>query len=167
VHPRVGINRQRQRQNVSVNDIVAAEGSRQPANGFSDINPSTSWKQAFILLVKTATASDSDLTKIGNVRKAWVPYFKSAVSNRGQVDTLLPGGEPSLQFSAANFSVGEAGATATITVTRTGSTAEAVTLEYATSNGSATAGTDYTATNGTLTFNAGEITKDLCGHHRQ
>ena len=157
--PRVGVTVSGQRQNVSLNDIVAAEGRRQPDSGFSDINPSTTWKQAFILLVKTATASDSDLTKIGNVRKAWVPYFKSAVSNRGQVDTLLPGGEPSLQFSAANFSVSEAGGTATITVTRTGSTAEAVTVDYATSNGSATAGTDYTAANGTLTFNGGESTK--------
>jgi hypothetical protein len=157
--PQVGVTVSGQRQNISVNQIIAAEGTRQPESGFSDVNPSTTWKQAFILLVKTATAPSTDLTKIGNIRTAWVPYFKAAVSNLGTVDTLLPGGEPSLQFSAANFSVSESGGTATITVTRTGSTAEAVTVDYASSNGTATAGSDYTATSGTLTFNAGESSK--------
>ncbi|HET7008896.1 MAG TPA: Calx-beta domain-containing protein, partial [Candidatus Binatia bacterium] len=157
--PRVGVTVTGQRQNISVHEIVAAEGSRQPESGFSEVNPSTTWKQAFILLVKTATAPSTDLTKIGNIRNAWVPYFKSAVSNLAQVDTLLPGGEPSIQFSAGNFSVSESAGSTNITVTRTGSTAEAVTVDYATSNGTATAGSDYTSTSGTLTFNARESSK--------
>ena len=157
--PRVGVTVSGQRQNISVHEIVAAEGSRQPESGFSEVNPSTTWKQAFILLVKTATAPSTDLTKIGNIRNAWVPYFKSAVSNLAQVDTLLPGGEPSIQFSAGNFSVSESAGSTNITVTRTGSTAEAVTVDYATSNGTATAGSDYTSTSGTLTFNARESSK--------
>ena len=33
-----------------------------------------------------------------------------------------------------------------------------VTVDYATSNGTATAGSDYTATNGTLTISAGDTT---------
>ena len=36
-----------------------------------------------------------------------------------------------------------------------------VTVDYATSNGTATAGSDYTATSGTLTFNPGDITKTV------
>ena len=36
-----------------------------------------------------------------------------------------------------------------------------VTVDYATANGSAQAGTDYTATSGTLTFNAGERSKTI------
>jgi hypothetical protein len=157
--PQLGVTVSGQRQDVAVDEIIAAEGTRQPESGFSNVNPSTTWKQAFILLVKTSTAPSTDLTKIGNIRSAWVPYFKSAVSNLGTVDTLLPGGEPSLQFSAANSSVSESAGTATITVTRTGSTAEAVTVDYATSNGTATAGSDYSATNGTLNFNGGESSK--------
>ncbi len=157
--PQVGVTVSGQRQDVAIDEIIAAEGARQPESGFSAVNPSTTWKQAFILLTKTATAPATDLTKISAIRTAWVPYFKAAVINLGTVDTLLPGGEPSLQFSAANFSVSESGGTATITVTRTGSTAEAVTVDYATSTGTATAGTDYTATNGTLTFNGGESAK--------
>jgi len=61
-----------------------------------------------------------------------------------------------LQFSSATYSVGEAGPTVTITVTRTGGSAGAATVHYATSNGTATAGSDYTATSGDLSWAAGD-----------
>jgi hypothetical protein len=64
-----------------------------------------------------------------------------------------------LKFSAATYSAGEAGASATITVTRSGGTASGVTVEYGTSDGTATAGSDYTHTEGTLVFGAGELSK--------
>jgi hypothetical protein len=67
----------------------------------------------------------------------------------------------SLQFGAPTYNVGEAGGTATVTVTRTGGSAGAVSVNYATSNGTATAGSDYTAVSGTLTFADGETTKTL------
>ncbi|MEW6730990.1 MAG: Calx-beta domain-containing protein [Acidobacteriota bacterium] len=66
---------------------------------------------------------------------------------------------PSIQFSAATYSVNETGGSATITVVRTGSTSSTVTVDYATSDGTATAGADYTATTGTLSFGSGETTK--------
>ncbi len=65
---------------------------------------------------------------------------------------------PMLQFSSATYSVSEAGPTATITVTRTGSAAGAVSVNYATSNGTATAGSDYTTASGTLSWIDGETT---------
>ncbi|MBI4853875.1 MAG: VCBS repeat-containing protein, partial [Acidobacteria bacterium] len=61
----------------------------------------------------------------------------------------------SLQFSSATYSVAENGTSATITVTRTGGSSGTVTVNYATSNGTAIAGSDYTASNGTLTFGDG------------
>ena len=64
-----------------------------------------------------------------------------------------------LQFSTAAFSVNENGGTATITVTRTGGSNVPVSVNYATSNGTATAGSDYTATSGTLNFGVGETSK--------
>ena len=64
-----------------------------------------------------------------------------------------------LQFSAAAYSVNENQGTATITVTRTNGSSGAIAVNYATSNGTATAGSDYTATNGTLTFADGEVSK--------
>src|SRR4029078_12303866 len=64
-----------------------------------------------------------------------------------------------LQFASAGYTVTEGQSTATITVARTGGSDGVVTVNYATSNGSATAGSDYTATSGTLTFGAGETSK--------
>ncbi|MFN8526793.1 MAG: Calx-beta domain-containing protein [Chloroflexota bacterium] len=64
-----------------------------------------------------------------------------------------------IQFSAANFNASEGGATATVTVTRIGGAASGVTVQYATADGTAKAGQDYTATGGTLSFGANEDTK--------
>ena len=45
-----------------------------------------------------------------------------------------------------------------MTVTLSAAAGRDVTVDYATSNGTATAGSDYTATNGTLTISAGDTT---------
>ncbi len=62
-------------------------------------------------------------------------------------------------FSAANYSVNENGTSATIAVTRTDAANVAADVSYSISNGSANAGSDYTATSGTLNFAIGETTK--------
>ena len=61
-----------------------------------------------------------------------------------------------LQFSAPTYSVNESGPVATTTITRTGGSDGAISVQFATSNGSATAGQDYTATTQTVTFAAGD-----------
>ncbi len=61
------------------------------------------------------------------------------------------------QFDNSAYSVPESSGSATITVTKTGS--DAATIAYATENGTATAGQDYTATSGTLNFGASETSK--------
>ncbi|CAN5754779.1 hypothetical protein BH10CHL1_BH10CHL1_39550 [soil metagenome] len=66
---------------------------------------------------------------------------------------------PTVQFSNATYNVNENGGTATITATLSNPSGLAATINYATSNGNATASSDYTAVNGTLTFNPGETLK--------
>jgi hypothetical protein len=61
------------------------------------------------------------------------------------------------QFSGASYSVGEAA----ITVTRTAGTAGGVSVQFATSNGTAIAGTDYTAVTQTLTFGPGQMSQTV------
>ncbi|MBH0087305.1 VCBS domain-containing protein, partial [Psychrobacter sp. SCQQ22] len=51
--------------------------------------------------------------------------------------------------------------TVTYTVSLTNPSSTAVTVDYATSNGTATAGADYVANSGTLTFVPGEVTKTV------
>ncbi len=58
-------------------------------------------------------------------------------------------------------SIAETGGSISITVTRDGVTTTAVTVSYATANGTATAGSDFTQTSGTLSFAAGETTKTI------
>jgi hypothetical protein len=69
------------------------------------------------------------------------------------IDIPVPG---SIQFSSATYSVNENGGSVTITVTRTGGSGGAVGVSYATSNGSATAGSDYTSRSGTLNWPNGD-----------
>lgn len=64
-----------------------------------------------------------------------------------------------LQFSTTGYSVNENAGTALITVTRTGGSEGAVMVNYATSDGTAIAGNDYTSASGTLTFLEGETSK--------
>ncbi len=61
-----------------------------------------------------------------------------------------------LQFSSSTYSVSESGGSATITVTRTGGSNGGVAVSYATSNGTATAGSDYTSRSGTLSWGNGD-----------
>jgi uncharacterized protein YggU (UPF0235/DUF167 family) len=69
-----------------------------------------------------------------------------------------------LVLNIANVSVAEGNdgiRNATFTATRIGNTARTVTVQYATADGSAQAGSDYTATSGALTFGTGEASKTI------
>ena len=56
------------------------------------------------------------------------------------------------QFSASSASVNENAGSVTLTVTRSGGSSGAASVNYATANGTASAGTDYTATSGDFTW---------------
>ncbi|MDP3859664.1 MAG: Calx-beta domain-containing protein [Stagnimonas sp.] len=71
-------------------------------------------------------------------------------------------GAPSLSISNATVTEGNSGAaTARFTVTLSAASGQTVTVAYATANGSATAGSDYTAKNGTLTFAPGSTSQPI------
>jgi hypothetical protein len=65
-------------------------------------------------------------------------------------------GSGALALSAATYSVAQAAGTLTVTATRSGGTSGAVSVAYATADGTAIAGTDYTAASGTLSWAAGD-----------
>src|SRR5205823_1291715 len=66
-------------------------------------------------------------------------------------------------FSSATYSVSEGvlSGKAVIKVTRSGGSASGVTVNYSTSDATATACSDYTAASGTLTFGAGVTSKTV------
>jgi hypothetical protein len=86
--PAIGVTVTGIRQNVSISQITASEGPR--PSGFTGVNPTTVWHQAFVLLVSAGTApSSADLSKIETVRSSWVLYFANAVEGRGSISTNL------------------------------------------------------------------------------
>jgi Tol biopolymer transport system component len=64
-----------------------------------------------------------------------------------------------VRFKAAVTSAGESAGAANVVVSLTGPSATAVSIDYRTVDGTATAGADYVATSGTLTFAPGETEK--------
>jgi plastocyanin len=71
-------------------------------------------------------------------------------------DNDRPAAAGSLAFSSASYSVAENAGTIPITVNRGGGSSGAVSVHYATGNGTGTAGKNYTATSGTLNWGAGD-----------
>ena len=65
-------------------------------------------------------------------------------------------GAGSLQFSATNYAITEESGNASITVERIGGDIGAVAVDYLTTDGSALAGSDYQATQGTLNWSNGD-----------
>lgn len=76
------------------------------------------------------------------------------VSSSGTIPT-------GLQLSAASYGVNENSQNLSVAVTRTGDVSSQTTVDYATANGTAIAGVDYTAASGTLTFAPGETSKTV------
>lgn len=69
---------------------------------------------------------------------------------------------PTINFASATYSVAENGGQATIDLTLSNESDTAVTVNYATANGTAVSGSDYTAIPPTtMTFNPGEISKSF------
>ena len=66
-----------------------------------------------------------------------------------------------IQFLQANYSVDDTESNAVITIVRTGGTNGTVAVVFSTSDGSAKAGVDYTATNSTVSFGDGVTNKTI------
>jgi hypothetical protein len=76
---------------------------------------------------------------------------------RGQFAS--PASAVTMQFSATSYVVNENAGSVTVSVTRSGNTANPSTINFATNNGTARQPDDYANTSGTLQFAAGETLK--------
>ena len=84
----------------------------------------------------------------------------SVIADGSGIGTIVDDDTPAPAFAINDVSVTEGGALS-FTVTKTGSTSSSFSVNYATANGTAIAGSDYTAASGTLTFAAAEMTKTV------
>jgi hypothetical protein len=73
--------------------------------------------------------------------------------------TITVTAAPTLQFSATNYNAGEGDSSVIVTVNRSGDTSGVSTVDFASSNGSASQLRDYEVANGRLTFTAGQSSR--------
>jgi hypothetical protein len=88
--------------------------------------------------------------------------FKAMASpSEALFDNFLLSPSPHTQFSATAYSARESDAAAHVQVIRTGSDESPASVDFATSDGTAHAGADYTPVSGTVLFGIGERTKTI------
>ncbi len=106
----------------------------------------------------TATATGSRYV-VGGYFQGYADDVTSAFSLAIPVTSEPPSGM--FGFESPTLAVSEGETNVIVVVVRTGDTASPVTVDYSTGNGSSTAGSDYLATDGTLTFAEFETSKNI------
>ncbi|HBE20004.1 MAG TPA: hypothetical protein DEG17_06040 [Cyanobacteria bacterium UBA11149] len=88
---------------------------------------------------------------------------KATIGDAQGIGTIIDNDPiPSLAVNDVTISEGNSGSkNAVFTVSLSAASGKTVTVNFATANGTATAGVDYTARSGTLTFNPGETSKTV------
>ncbi|WP_406695704.1 Calx-beta domain-containing protein [Singulisphaera sp. Ch08] len=179
--PHVGANRL---QNYPILTAVAPSGNSTFVQGTFSGTPNTSFTvQFFSSLAKELSGFGQGKTLLGtstlmtdasgnatfalNVPVA-VPsgQFVTATAtdptgNTSEFSNSMPSVPVTIQFGSPTFSIGEGAASATITITRSGGIGGAVAVSFATGGGTATAGSDYTPSSGSIFFNPGETIKTV------
>lgn len=89
------------------------------------------------------------------------PINASIADSSGTGTIVDDDATPSLQSDTPSAAETDTTTALTFTVTLSAASGRTVTVDYATSNGTATAGSDYTAASGTLVFNAGDTSETV------
>ena len=81
----------------------------------------------------------------------------SGIECGGGSSSSPPPAATTLQFASSDYSVDENGGMVTVIISRSGTSTDAVGVDFATGDITATAGIDYTAASGTLNWPAGDV----------
>src|SRR5262249_51789922 len=86
----------------------------------------------------------------------------AVIANAQGIGTIIDNDLPSITIGDVTVSEGNSGVTtATVTVSLSSASTQTVTVAYATSDGTATGGSDYVTTSGTLTFSPGVTSRQI------
>ena len=134
---------------VAGTDYTASSGTLQWADG--DASPKT-----FSVAISNATPFSSSKTFAIELSNASGTNLGSPSSANVTIsgDASAPVG--SLQLAASRYTVAQSAGSLSVTVNRTGGSSGAISVAYDTANGTAAAGTDYTASSGTLQWADGD-----------
>lgn len=117
--------------------------------------------KTFPVIVRGDALDEINETYLVTLSAPISPPSNATISDPQGVGTITDDdAAPALSVNDVTVTEGDVGSvTATFTVTKTGSTQQTVGVHYATADNTATAGSDYVATSGDLTFAANETTK--------
>jgi predicted extracellular nuclease len=126
----------------SYEGVITASGGA--ANGMTSVD---------VGVAETGSASGTSISRTsGPPGATWVLDADDTPGAFNHNQVLPQGGTAAPAVAVSDVSVNEAAGTMTFTVTRTNAVAGAFSIAYATADGTASAGSDYTATSGTLNF---------------
>ncbi|MGZ5301541.1 MAG: Calx-beta domain-containing protein [Actinomycetota bacterium] len=127
------------------------------ASGTLTFNPGET-SQQIIVLVQGDTINEANETFSVNLSGA----TNATIADNSGLGTITDNDTSSITIGASTVTEGNGGTVnAVFNVTLSAPSGSAVTVDYATANGSATAAADYIADNGTVTFNPGEVSKQI------
>ncbi len=146
-------------------DVVSSGGTATAGTDYTAVSESLSWadgeRGAKTLIVTTLADGDPEGTETIALTFENLTGASSGGADTAVVSIADASDPGTLQFEAAVASVSESETEVVVNVTRTGGTAEAVSVEFTTADGTATAGEDYTANSGTLNFADGDATAQI------
>jgi hypothetical protein len=119
--------------------------------------PAGATSGTLIVRVNGDTAVEPDETFFVNLSAP----VRATIADAQGVATILDDDEAHVQLSSQNYTAGEGDGQVLVTVTRSGSTSGAVTVDYNTSAGTASERSDYTTALGTIRFAPGETQKSI------
>jgi hypothetical protein len=136
-------------------NFATANGSATAGSDYNTVSGALTF--APLDISKTVNVTTIDDASVESPETALVNLF--AVSGGAAITTAQGSGTindndaaPPPSFAISSAPAVTEGGTLAYTVTKTGTTASTFTVNFATANGTAAAGSDYTATSGTLTF---------------
>lgn len=152
---------------VTVDYVVANGGTATDSTDYS-VTPGTlsfpanTTVASFALAVTDDSKDEADETVILQLTNQTPPTITLGTPGYTTTLTILDNDlPPGVKFSSATDTADEAAGVKTVTVELTGESGLPVSVVYATSNISATAGEDYNAASDTVIFNPGETSKTI------
>jgi len=125
-------------------------------NGTVTFDPGETSKPAAVTIIGDTTVEPDENFTVNLSNPSGAAIVDGQGTGTMQNDDAVGAG--TVQFSSSSFTVNESVGLATVTVTRTGAAGSAASVDYATSNGTAADGSDYTAAAGTLNWAPGDST---------
>lgn len=149
-------------QYATTNGTAIAGSDYTAVSGTVTFAPGETSRTVAVPVVRDLVAESTETFTLQLSSATGATLARSSASATIQDDDGVVAPPPSVSIGDVSVTEGQAGTkTARFTVSLSAAASGPVTVVYATANGTATAGSDYTATSGTLSFAAGETSKTI------